>query len=73
MTMPHQPTRILRLPEVKDRTGFSRSMIYRMMRENRFPQAITLFGTRCVGWVESEIDTWVAEKIEAGRKVRIAA
>ena len=69
----HTPTRILRLPEVKIRTGLSRSLIYLMMKEHRFPQAITVSGTRCVGWVESEIDTWVADKIEAGRKVRTAA
>jgi prophage regulatory protein len=73
MTTTNQPTRILRLPEVKDRTGLSRSMIYLMMKESRFPQAITVSGTRCVGWIESEIDTWVADKIEIGRKAHIAA
>lgn len=69
MTTPHQPTRILRLPEVKIRTGLSRSLIYLMMKEHRFPQAITVSGTRCVGWVESEVDAWVTDKIMAGRKV----
>ena len=70
----HQPTeRIIRLHEVKNRTGLSRSMIYLMMKEKRFPQAIRVAGTRCTGWVESEIDGWVADKIEAGRKAREVA
>lgn len=64
---------IIRLPEVKNRTGLSRSMIYLMMKENRFPQAIRVGGTRCTGWVDSEVDGWVADKIEAGRKARKVA
>ena len=52
------PTRVLRLPEVMARTGLSRTTIYRWRRAGRFPQAVPL-GTRCVGWIESEVEAWL--------------
>jgi len=57
---------ILRLPAVKARTGLSRSTIYLRISKNEFPAPISL-GGRAVGWVESDIDNWLEEKIEAGR------
>ena len=53
--------RILRLPQVKERTGRSRSAIYEAMRENKFPLTISL-GDRAVGWLESEISEWVESR-----------
>ena len=32
--------RLLRFPEVKDRVGFSRSSIYRLMRQGDFPEPL---------------------------------
>ncbi len=55
--------RILRLPSVIDRTGLSRSSIYLRISEGSFPAAIPL-GPRCVGWVESEIDSWIETQIQ---------
>lgn len=60
------PTRILRLSEVQARTGLSRTTIYEWRVEGRFPQAIPL-GTRCVGWIESEVDEWIRRRIAKGR------
>ncbi len=42
---------ILRLPQVKDRTGLSRSTIYLRMANNEFPSPISLGGAfgRLVG------------------------
>jgi prophage regulatory protein len=57
---------ILRLPTVIHRTGISRSTIYLMMSKGEFPEAISL-GERAVGWIESEIDAWLEERIEASR------
>ena len=56
------PTRILRLPEVMARTGLSRTTIYRWRLAGRFPQAVRL-GTRCVGFIESEIEEWLRERM----------
>jgi len=57
---------ILRLPAVKTRTGLSRSTIYLRISKNEFPVPISL-GGRAVGWVESDINNWLTEKIEAAR------
>ncbi len=58
---------ILRLPAVKARTGLSRSTIYLRISQSRFPKPISL-GGRAVGWVESEIQAWVQQQIDATRK-----
>lgn len=57
---------ILRLPQVKKRTGLSRSSIYLRMANNNFPQTISL-GGRSVGWLEQDIDEWIVERIEQSR------
>ena len=58
---------ILRLPAVKARTGLSRSTIYLRIAEGDFPKSISL-GGRAVGWIESEIQAWVQQQIDAARK-----
>ena len=58
---------ILRLPAVKTRTGLSRSTIYLRISEDSFPRPISL-GGRAVGWIESEINEWLEQQIEASRK-----
>ncbi|MDP3960681.1 MAG: AlpA family transcriptional regulator [Pseudorhodobacter sp.] len=53
--------RILRRPEVEARTGLSRSTIYAMMAEGRFPVPL-LLGKRAVGWTESAISQWLESR-----------
>jgi prophage regulatory protein len=50
---------ILRRKEVESRTGLSRSTIYHRIKEGTFPKQIKL-GARSVGWLESEIESWIA-------------
>ena len=61
--------KVLRLPKVKKRTGCSRSNIYLMIKEKRFPKQISL-GPRSVGWLESEIDQWIEQRIAVSRQVK---
>lgn len=58
---------ILRLPAVKARTGLSRSTIYLRIAERSFPAPVSL-GGRAVGWIEAEVNDWLAKRIEASRK-----
>lgn len=60
---------ILRSPEVRRRTGLSRSTLYAKIKAGEFPASISL-GDRAVGWPSNEIDQWIAERIEASRKSR---
>lgn len=59
-------TAILRLPNVKARTGLSRSTIYLRISEGRFPKPVSL-GGRAVGWVEEEITDWLNQQIANSR------
>ena len=63
---------ILRRKQVEDRTGLSRSTIYLYIHEGTFPKPISL-GARAVGWLEHEIEEWLAVGIEnrdSGQEVR---
>lgn len=55
---------ILRLPDVKRKTGQSRSTIYDKVQRREFPAPVKI-GERAVGWVEAEVDAWVKARIEA--------
>lgn len=57
---------ILRLPEVKTRTGLSRSSIYLRIAHHAFPRSVSL-GGRAVGWLEADIEGWLAQKIKSSR------
>jgi prophage regulatory protein len=61
---------ILRLPAVKTRTGLSRSTIYLRVSQGMFPKPVSL-GGRAVGWVEAEIQFWLAERIAARREAAV--
>lgn len=58
--------RFIRLPEVKLRTGLSRSTIYADMAKGIFPKSISL-GERSIGWPESEINAWIEVRIQKSR------
>ena len=60
-------TTILRLPTVKARTGLSRSTIYQRAADGTFPKPVNL-GKRAEGWVESEIDQYLATLVERSRR-----
>lgn len=45
---------------------FSRSHLYVLMRDNKFPQAMKLTENK-IAWLREEIDTWIQDKIDAHR------
>ncbi|KWV94503.1 hypothetical protein ASS64_09360 [Erythrobacter sp. AP23] len=53
--------RVLRIKEVRHKTGLGRSTIYRWMDEGRFPKPVHL-GARSVAWIEHEIDQWLMSR-----------
>ncbi|KFX00722.1 MULTISPECIES: helix-turn-helix transcriptional regulator [Pectobacterium] len=63
----NQPcTRLIRLSEVLERTGFGKAWIYRLISQNRFPRPVKI-GIRAIAFVESEIDEWIQLTIENSR------
>lgn len=53
------PDRILRIKAVLERTGLSRSTLYRKIQDGSFPRQIAI-SARCAGWQESAVNRWVA-------------
>lgn len=62
-------TRLIRLEEVKRRTGFQKSSIYNRIAEGSFPRPVPL-GDRAVAWVEDEIQEWIDSRISEREKRR---
>ncbi len=52
--------KILRMGTVLERTGLSRSTLYRKMRDGTFPNKIQI-SDHCRGWRESSINRWMAD------------
>lgn len=57
--MPETASRILRLNKVLDRTGLSRSTLYRKLQLGIFPSQVRI-SERCVGWRESDLEHWLS-------------
>ena len=53
--------RMLRFPEVIERTGISRTTIWRRVRAGTFPAPIQL-GSNSIGWAEPAIIEWVESR-----------
>ncbi len=53
--------RIIRMPELMNKTGCARSTIYAFISRGEFPRPIPL-GARAVGWKECEIDEWIERR-----------
>lgn len=58
--------RIIRLSEVKSKTGLSRSSIYERIKNGSFPSPIKITN-HAVGWIEKEVDGWIAQRITESR------
>ena len=54
--------RLVRLPEVEQQTARKKSKIYADMNAGTFPKPVRL-SRRCVAWLESEIQAWIARRI----------
>jgi Predicted transcriptional regulator len=62
----------LRRHEVERRVGLGRSAIYERMARKAFPLPVPDLDTETVWWLESDIDAWMAKRIErprVGRKM----
>jgi prophage regulatory protein len=48
-------------------TGLGRSILYQLEAADRFPKRIHLTA-RAVGWIESEVQGWLAERVAFSRR-----
>ena len=59
---------VLRRRQVEVRTGLARSSIYALIADGQFPAPIRL-SVNTVGWLEHEINAWIAERTKVSRTV----
>lgn len=59
------PLRLLRLPDVLQQTGLSKTQLYGLQRAGQFPASVQLHG-RAVAWYAHEIHTWQASRPRRG-------
>lgn len=59
--------RVLRIDEVSESVGLSRTTIYRLMLRGEFPKNFKL-GERSSGWLLSQIDQWLQERVETSHR-----
>lgn len=64
--MSERKENLIRLPEVIKRTGISKTTIYELINEKRFPSQVKI-GTRAIAFIESEIDEWIYKLINSSR------
>ena len=58
------PPRLLRVHQVQDRTGLSRTTIWRLERRNQFPKHCRI-SARAIGWLEADVTRWIEERPDA--------
>ena len=56
------PLKLLRFPAIRERTGLSRSTIWRLERRGAFPKHRRL-SANTVAWVEEEVNLWILERV----------
>jgi prophage regulatory protein len=57
--------RLIRLPEVCNMVGLSRSVIYARIKAKKFPAQIKIGYSS--GWIEAEVQAWIERQINATR------
>ena len=63
-------TRLLTLRDVMRMTALSRSAVYALMGQSRFPKPIRI-GSRAVRWIEQEVLDFIASRPRAGQRAAL--
>lgn len=58
--------RLLRMPQVLERVGLKKTVVYDRIKAGTFPKPVKLGSASA--WPESEIDAWITEQIEQQRR-----
>lgn len=61
---PQQLQLFIRLPEVRQKVGMSKSYIYDLISQDKFPKPVKV-SSRISCWVAAEVEQWIQEQIDA--------
>jgi prophage regulatory protein len=56
--------KILRMPQVLEKLGISRSPFLKMIGRGEFPKPVKV-GPKLNGWPEHEVDAWIQNRADA--------
>jgi prophage regulatory protein len=64
LNMPAGGERLLRVPTVREMTGLSRSTLYRLIAQKRFPAPLKPLGdgSSMAAWRLSDVTKWINER-----------
>lgn len=65
-TNPLAAPRLLRMPQVLDRVGLKKTVVYDRIKSGTFPKPVKLGSAS--RWPENEIDAWIIDQIEQQRR-----
>jgi len=66
MVQDQTTTRILRMRDIRIKTGLSQSTLHDLVARGVFPKPFTLIpGGRAVGWLETSVDQWILQRSDA--------
>ena len=65
-----RPIRMLRLAQVIDMTGLGKTKIYELQAGGAFPMRVKITA-HSVGWIEDEVQAWLAERVQASTPVAV--
>lgn len=54
--------RFIRMPDLRQKVGLSRSQIYKLIQQEQFPRPVKL-GDRVSVWVDSEVEEWMSKQV----------
>jgi prophage regulatory protein len=59
-----KPRRILRIAQVVERVGLSRTALYQAIADRKFPEPIAILaGGRASGWLESAVEEFIDSRL----------
>ena len=54
--------RFIRMPDLRQKVGLSRSQIYKLIQQEQFPKPVKL-GEKVSVWVDSEVEEWMSKQV----------
>ncbi|ENO8633121.1 TPA: helix-turn-helix transcriptional regulator [Yersinia enterocolitica] len=60
-------SKLIKIQEVLRRCAISRSTIYRLIANKKFPNQVSVTGNRSVAWRDEDIQRWIEERPTMGQ------
>lgn len=60
--------RLMRIKDVSEKTGISRTKIYLLIQQGQFPPPLKM-GSRIALWPESDVNGWITELVQKSKGV----